>query len=108
MHILQIDLVRHAHSRFQPLGLRDHGGLVGGVGQDRGKLVTAEPGDHVAGPQHTLHPGRHLLQQLVTDHVPERVVDQLEAVEIEVQQRQAARRRRCDRRCRDGPEGHSG
>jgi hypothetical protein len=67
--------------------LGDHGRLAGVadvVEQDR-ELVAAEPGDGVAGAQGRLQPARDRDQQPVADVVPERVVDELEAVEVEEQ-----------------------
>jgi hypothetical protein len=55
--------------------------------QDR-ELVAAQPGDSVAGAQVRFEPPRDAHQKLVADHVPERVVDHLEAVEVEEEQRE--------------------
>ena len=76
--------------------LGDHGRLAGVadvVEQDR-ELVAAEPGDGVAGPQGGLQPARDRDQQPVADVVAERVVDELEAVEVEEQHRRAGGRAR--------------
>ena len=67
--------------------LGDHRRLAGVadvVEQDR-ELVAAEPGDGVAGPQGRLQPARDGDQQAVADVVAERVVDELEAVEVQEQ-----------------------
>ena len=68
----------------------------GGRQQDR-ELVAAEAGDGVAVADAVLQAPGELDQQQIADVVAERVVDLLEAVEIEQQQRQrvgGARRRR--------------
>ena len=48
-----------------------------------GELVTAEPGDGVAGPDHRLELARHRDEQLVAGVVTQAVVDVLEPVEVE-------------------------
>jgi hypothetical protein len=57
------------------------------VRQDREELVAAVPREDVAAPECGLHSAGSSAQHLVTDGVPERVVDELEAVEVDVQQR---------------------
>ena len=64
------------------------------VQQDR-ELVAAEPGERVALPQTRLEPARHRDQQLVADQVAETVVDDLEAIEVEVERREPSSPRRC-------------
>ena len=56
------------------------------------ELVAAEPRQHVALAHRGLHPRGDLAQQLVARGVAARVVHDLEAVEIQVQQRGLARR----------------
>ena len=53
------------------------------LGQEDGELVAAEAGDGVAGAQRRLQPRAELLEQQIATLVAERVVDLLEAVEIE-------------------------
>ena len=65
--------------------LRVHG--VGQVGQQDDEFVAAEAGDAVALPQHPREPRADLLQQQVTVMVAESVVDLLEPVEVEQQER---------------------
>ena len=55
-----------------------------------GELVAAQPGDGVAGAQARLEPPRDRDQQLVADQVAEAVVDDLEAVEVEEEDGEAA------------------
>ena len=57
------------------------------VEQD-GELVTAEARQRIAGAKAALEPPRRRDQELVTDLVPEAVVDRLEAIEIEVEHRE--------------------
>ena len=61
--------------------------VVQAVEQD-GELVAAEPRDGVAGTQAGLEAARGLDQQLVADQVAEAVVDDLEAIEIEIEDRE--------------------
>ena len=62
--------------------------VVQPVQEDR-ELVAAQPGQRVALPQAGLETPRRGDQQLVADHVAETVVDDLEAVEIEVEDGEA-------------------
>ena len=64
-------------------------GLVAGVEDDR-ELVAAEPRQGVARPQRLLQARADLAQHLVARRVPERVVELLEAVEVDQQQRDVA------------------
>ena len=63
---------------------------------DHHELVAAQPGQDVGGAQPVAQAPRHDLQHLVADVVAQRVVDGLEAVEVDEQH--AQRRRRCARR----------
>ena len=60
---------------------------VGQPAQQHGELVAAEPGERVAAAHDALQARGDLLQQAVARVVPERVVDLLEAVEVDQQQR---------------------
>ena len=62
---------------------------VAGTAQEHAELVAAEPRGRVGGAQDRAQPLAHLAEQLVAGVVAERVVELLEAVEIEQQQRQA-------------------
>ena len=64
-------------------------GLVAGVEHDR-ELVAAEPRERVARPQRLLQARADLAQHLVAGVMPERVVELLEAVEVDQQQRDLA------------------
>ena len=70
---------------------RDH---VGRLRREDAELVAAEPRHGVARPDRLAQPARHLLQQHVARVVAERVVDLLEAVEIEHHDRQRRVRER--------------
>ena len=63
---------------------------VGEVRQQDDELVAAEPGDAVALPHDPRQPRPDLLKQQVAVVVAERVVDLLETVEVEQQQRDLA------------------
>ena len=58
--------------------------------EENRELVAAEPGERVALPQARLEAARHRREQLVADQVAETVVDDLEAVEIEIERREPA------------------
>ena len=65
-----------------------HGTLAGGdLGQQHGELVAAEPGDGVDLAQRAAQPLADLNQELVAVVVAEGVVDLLEPVQVEQQQR---------------------
>ena len=63
------------------VGLR----VVGEAAQQDGELVAAQPRDRVVRPQASLEPTRDRDEQFVSDEVSEVVVDDLEAVEVEIQ-----------------------
>src|SRR3954463_10068502 len=56
---------------------------------DDGEFVAAKPGQHVAGAQRGFQPLCDLTQQRIAGTVTERVVDVLEAVEVEHQDRES-------------------
>src|SRR5216684_956391 len=56
--------------------------------QENGELVSAQPGKDVSLPQARLEPSRHRGEQLVAHRVAEAVVDDLEAVEVEIERRE--------------------
>ena len=58
-------------------------------GKHRLEFVAAEPADLAVVAHHRLQPLRDLAQQRVADRVAERVVDVLEAVEVDQEQRAA-------------------
>jgi hypothetical protein len=62
-----------------------------GFGQEDGELVTAHPGEEVAGLQSPLQAWPHQAQQVVAHAVPEAVVDLLEPVQIDHQDRAVRR-----------------
>jgi hypothetical protein len=69
---------------------RRHGNLVGGVHaiQHHDELVAAHANDNIRGTHRRAHAPGDLLEQLVADFVTTRIVDVLEAVEIEEQYRE--------------------
>ena len=87
MHLVAVELERGGE-RAQDLGRQGRG--VGGLrelGLHQRELVAAEPGQGVAGADRARDPAGHRAQQLVADRMAERVVDLLEAVEIEEEDR---------------------
>ena len=64
--------------------------LVAELVQENRELVSAQPGERVALPQARLEAARHRRQQLVAHQVAETVVDDLEAVEVEIERRESA------------------
>ncbi|EXI74666.1 MAG: hypothetical protein AW07_01594 [Candidatus Accumulibacter sp. SK-11] len=71
---------------LEQLGRHMRGTVGIGVRQDDDELVTTEPGDRVLVAHGSLQPPRHLQQQFVTNPVTQRVIDVLEAVEVEEHQ----------------------
>ena len=82
---------RVAQRQQQALGDQRGGGLVGVLQQDR-ELVTAQPGRGVVSRRAPARPLGDGDQEQVADAVPEPVVDELEVVEVEEQDRQARSR----------------
>ena len=84
------------------------------VGQHDDELVAAEPRHQVALAHRAPQPARDLAQRLVTRRVPVRVVDRLEAVEVEHQQpdrprpRARPRQRGVERPLQRAPVGEPG
>ena len=58
--------------------------------EQNGEFVAAEASQGIALPQARLEPARHRDEQFVADQVTEAVVDDLEAIEIEIQHCKAA------------------
>ncbi len=88
--LVAADVVRRGHRRENA---RDQRGDVVGLREivaDDGELVAAEPGDEIGLVDAGAQPHRHFLEQFVADRMAEAVVDALEAVEIEIEQRQPA------------------
>ena len=71
--------------RQQPLGDLDRPALAGQPLAQQRELVAAHPRERVALVHQRAEPQRDLGQQLVAARVPERVVDELEAVDVEHQ-----------------------
>ncbi len=77
------DLAGKCDRAAEPLGNRKRGDLVGRALAQDAELVAAEPGDDLALADDVVEPGRDDRQQLVPPVVAERVVDLLEALEID-------------------------
>ena len=58
------------------------------AGLDHRKLVTAEPRDQIGLAEAAADAAGHRLQQFIADMVPERVVDALELVDVDIEQRE--------------------
>ena len=86
-----VDVVWLGHGRDQPLRKAHRVAGSDGDALDDGELVAAEARGCVAFPHDAGHPGGDRLQQFVADRVPQGVVDALEAIEIEIEQRETAR-----------------
>ncbi|MGY4413766.1 hypothetical protein ACVWW4_005502 [Bradyrhizobium sp. LB7.1] len=63
-------------------------GLIVGAGLDDGEFVAAQPCDHVVAADAGAQPVRDLAQQLVADLVSERIVDALELVDVDIEDRE--------------------
>ena len=53
-----------------------------------GELVAAEPRDEIVGADRLAQPLRHPLQELIADQMPQRIVDALELVDVDVEDRE--------------------
>ena len=71
--------------------IRNRGGIrrFGHIVQQDGKLVAAEPRNHVGRTNFRLKPSRHRPKQFVADGMTKCVIDVLEMIEIEIQDREA-------------------
>ena len=85
-HLLAADDERQGHRLHQPFGQRTGGGRLRRADLDHRKFVAAEPRDQVGLAHALTQPQGHDAQQFVADRVAERVVDGLEAVEVDAQQ----------------------
>jgi hypothetical protein len=90
----RLELDGHAAERerapqrgLEPRGQLDDGAPVGRAGDEDGELVAAQPRQRVAAPQRATEPLGDLDQQRVAVVVAERVVDLLEAIEVDQQHR---------------------
>ena len=61
--------------------------MIGAGGRDDGEFVAAEPGDDVVGAQRAREPLGDAADQLVADRMAERVVDILEVIEVDIEDR---------------------
>ncbi len=80
---MRIDLDRRLQDVDELFGDERRVLLVPQFGDDQDELVSAEPRDRVAFALSRSQPLGHLDQQLVAGGVPQRVVDRLEAIEVE-------------------------
>ena len=87
-HFAAADRERRAQRLLDPEGDAVGLAVVAESVQEDRELVAAEAGEHVALSQARLEPPRHRDQQLVADQVTEAVVDDLEAIEIEIEDRE--------------------
>ena len=62
------------------------------IGHDDRELVPAEPGDGVLRADRTQQTLRDVLQQFVSHDMAQRIVDDLETVDVDVQERHRLRR----------------
>ena len=88
------DLEQLGDHGSEPLGNDERARRVGCVLGDDGELVTAEARDELSGAERGGEPLRDLDEQLVAAVVTERVVDLLEPVEVDEEDRERDRRRR--------------
>ena len=112
--LLGRDRERQREHRKQAFGQRGHLVLALDVLQQDGELVTTETCRGVAGPELVLDPLRRRDEQLVTGGVAEAVVDRLEPVEVQHDDRDRpsipglARRARGPRDRRRAPDSRAG
>jgi hypothetical protein len=87
---LPVEIDRGSQRGGQAFGDAQRLGLPRDVGDQDGELVTAEAGDDVLGAQRGGQAARDGLQQAVAGAVAERVVDELEVVDVDEQDRDVA------------------
>ena len=89
-HFAAADRKRRVQRLLNPE--RDAVGLavVHETGQENGEFVTAETGKGISRPQARFEPARDGDEQLVANEVAEAVVDDLEAIEVEIEHRETA------------------
>ena len=92
-----VELDRRAQGAGQAVGDAAGGDSRRRAGDHHRELVAAEAGDHVAGAQHAAQALGDDLEQAVAGPVAERVVDDLEVVEVDEQDRDLERLRVGDR-----------
>ena len=85
------DGVGRAQRGDDAVGDRLQGGVIGAGGGDDREFVAAEARHHVVAAQAAAQPLRDAADQLVADRVAERVVDVLEVIEIDVEDRRGRR-----------------
>ena len=73
---------------------------IGLAGGDDGELVAAEPGDQIVAAHDAAQPLRDIENERVADVMAERIVDVLEVIEIDVEDRGRSGRRRAHSRSR--------
>ena len=86
VELVVLDVVGLRERLDHALGEGRHSIAVGRVADHHGELVSAEPAAHLVVARQLLEPLRDLRQQLVADLVAERIVDRLEAVEVDHQE----------------------
>ena len=81
-------LVRSADRLVYPRDEVDDFGRVLDCDLNDGEFVASQPRDEVGAVDALAEPHRHGFQQLVANHVSERIVDALEFVDVDIQYRQ--------------------
>ena len=64
--------------------------VAGDVALHDGEFVAAEAGDEVIGPDRLAQPIRDALEEFVADQMPQRIVDALELVDVDIEDRELA------------------
>ena len=86
-HLVPVDDERHGQGRLDPLGQHPDDVVRGEVLAQDDELVTARARDGVAAAHRRRQPAGDLLEQCVPGGVPEAVVDDLEPVQVQEQDR---------------------
>jgi hypothetical protein len=85
---LLIERLRHGKAAQQPLGYLLRLLLLGKAFQQNGELVTPQPGHGIAGAHTGVQPAGGFHQKQIARGMTQRVVQQLEAVQIDEQHRE--------------------
>jgi hypothetical protein len=82
-----VELERRPHGHVDPGGQRRRVGGLRQGGLQHSEFIATQSRDHICLAHDRSQPIRGLPQQFVTERVPERVVDVLEVIEIEIEKR---------------------
>ena len=86
-NVVAADRIGRADRGNDPFGRAIQGGDLGAAGDDHREFVAAQPADQILGPQQSGQASRDVADEFVADRMAEGVVDVLEMVEVDVENR---------------------